>query len=643
MCGIAGIIDLEGSRPIDRAALKRMTDALAHRGPDGEGFFVEDGVGLGHRRLAIIDLAGGAQPIETASGGGVLVFNGEIYNYRELARALEQAGARFRTRSDSEVLAEGLEREGAEFVNRLRGMFAFAYWDRAARRLTLARDRFGEKPLYLALTPDGFLLFASEIGALRAAGLMAFDHDPQAVADYFLYGYVPEPKSIYRQARRLAPASVSTFGPRDQTAAQTYWRPAFDGGPPVSFEAAKEELLALLDDAVETQRVADVPLGAFLSGGVDSSAIVSAMALTGRDVTTCTIGFDDPRFDERAEARRTAARYRTRHVEEAASIEVAGLIDRIAGVYGEPFADPSAIPTYLVCRAARRHVTVALSGDGGDEIFAGYRRYRMFAAEEALRGLAPLALRRALFGSLGRLYPKLDWAPRPLRFKTTFQALGEDSAHAYARAVSTSLPDRAAAMLTNDFQASLGTYDAASVIAGAIDNDLDPVTRAQAIDIETWLPGRMLTKVDRASMAHGLEVRAPFLDHRLAEWALSLPARFRATPAEGKRVLKAAVAGRVDQDILHAAKRGFAPPVADWLKDPQGPVRRLSGSARWRESGVLDRTRVEKMVERHLSGAANYAQELWAVIMFDAFLIAEAGAPATSPAASRSAAPSRAR
>lgn len=639
MCGIAGIIDLEGTRPIDRAALKRMTDALAHRGPDGEGFFVEDGAGLGHRRLAIIDLAGGAQPITTASGRGVLIFNGEIYNYRELARALEQLGAVFRTRSDSEVLAEGLEREGAEFVNRLRGMFAFAYWNRTARRLTLARDRFGEKPLYLARTPDGFLLFASEIGALRAARLMAFDHDAQAVADYFLYGYVPESKSIYRQARRLPPASLSIFGPRDRAATTTYWKPAFDGDAPVSVEAAQAELLALLDDAVETQRVADVPLGAFLSGGVDSSAIVSAMALKGGDVTTCTIGFDDPRFDERAEARRTAARYKTRHVEETATIEVAGLIDRIAGVYGEPFADPSAIPTFLVCSAARRHVTVALSGDGGDEIFAGYRRYRMFAAEEALRGLAPLALRRALFGTLGRFYPKLDWAPQPLRFKTTFQALGEDSASAYARAVSTSLPDRAAAMLSQDFQASLGNYSAVGVIAGAIDNDLDPVTRAQAIDIETWLPGRMLTKVDRASMAHGLEVRAPFLDHRLAEWALALPSRLRSDGAEGKRILKAALADRVDHDILHAAKRGFAPPVSDWLRDPNGPVRRLSESARWRDSGVLDRTAVERMVGRHLSGAANYASELWAIIMFDAFLGVESGEPATSPAASRFAAP----
>lgn len=638
MCGIAGIIDLKGSRAIDRAALKRMTDAIAHRGPDGEGFFIEDGVGLGHRRLAIIDLAGGAQPMATASGGGVLVFNGEIYNFRELARALEQQGAAFRTRSDSEVLAEGLEREGARFIDGLRGMYAFAYWNREARTLTLARDRFGEKPLYFATTPDGFLLFASEIGALRAAGLMAFDHDPQAIADYFFYGYVPEPKSIYRQARRLPPASILTLGPRKSVSLTRYWRPAFDGGRTISLDEASRELLPLLDDAVEAQRVADVPLGAFLSGGVDSSAVVSAMALKGGAVTTCTIGFDDPRFDERGEARRTAARYETRHVEEMATIDVAGLIDRIAGVYGEPFADPSALPTYLVCGAARRHVTVALSGDGGDEIFAGYRRYRLFAAEEALRALAPLAFRRAVFGTLGRVYPKLDWAPQPLRFKTTFQALGEDSLAAYARGVSASLPDRLGAMLAPEFRAGLSGYDPVSALQEHADARLDPVSMGQAIDIGSWLPGRMLTKVDRASMANGLEVRAPFLDHRLAEWALALPSRLRATPSEGKRVLKAALAGRVDADILKARKRGFAPPVADWLKDPRGPIARLSASRAWRDSGILDRGGVERMIERHSAGAANHAQELWAVIMFDAFLSAEAGARTTSPAAERFAA-----
>lgn len=638
MCGIAGIIDLKGGREIDRAALRRMTDALAHRGPDGEGFFVEAGVGLGHRRLAIIDLAGGGQPMTSASGDSVLIFNGEIYNYRALARSLEQRGATFRTTSDSEVLLEGLERDGPAFIDRVRGMFAFAHWNRRTRRLILARDRFGEKPLYYGETPDGFLLFASEVGALGAARLMDLDHAPDAIADYFLYGYVPEPKSIYRQVRRLPPASLMTAGASGGASITRYWRPDFDGGRTIDFREASAELLALLDDAVDAQRVADAPLGAFLSGGVDSSAIVSAMAIKGGAVRTCTIGFDDPRFDERPEARRTAARYQTDHVEETATVEAAGLIDRIAAVYGEPFADASALPTYLVCGAARRHVKVALSGDGGDEVFGGYRRYRLFAAEEGFRRALPLAFRRSFFGTIGGVYPKLDWAPRPLRFKTTLQALGEDSLSAYARAVSAVLPDRAHAMLAGDFLGALQGYDPVSLIAGRAASGLDPVSTAQSIDLDTWLPGRMLTKVDRASMAHGLEVRAPFLDHRLAEWAFKLPADFRATPTDGKRLLKAALAGRVDKDILHARKRGFAPPVEGWLRDPSGPVRRLADSTRWRDSGVLDAGAVGRMVEKHAAGAANYAQELWSVIMFDAFLSAEAAARATSSAAARFAA-----
>lgn len=638
MCGIAGIIDLRGSREINRAALKRMTDALSHRGPDGEGFFVEDGVGFGHRRLAIIDLSGGAQPMKSASGGGVLTFNGEIYNYRELARGLSDKGVSLRTESDSEVLVEGLHREGSAYIGKTRGMFAFAYWNRATRTLTLARDRFGEKPLYYCETPEGFLMFASEICALRAAHLMNFDHAPDALADYFLYGYVPEPKSVYRQVRRLEPGSMLTTGPNRRASIHRYWRPEFDADRSMTFTAAQAELLDLLDDAVEGQRVADVPLGAFLSGGVDSAAIVSSMALKGGEVRTCTIGFDDATADERGAARRTATRYNTEHVEELATLQVANLIDRIAGVYGEPFADPSAIPTYLVCGAARRHVTVALSGDGADEIFGGYRRYRMFMGEDRWRRTMPAELRAATFGALGRAYPKLDWAPRPLRFKTTLQALGEDNVGAYARAVSASLPDRAAAMMSRDLRRALKDYDPVNAIAGHADDGLDALSQAQLIDLHSWLPGRMLTKVDRAAMAHGLEVRAPFLDHRLAEWALRLPPRFRASMSSGKRVLKAALSERIDREILRAPKRGFSPPVAAWLRDPAGPLRRLEDSSYWRDSGALDEAAVTAMVDRHAAGVSDYSQELWTVIMFDAFLRAESGVQGILPAAERYAA-----
>ncbi len=628
MCGIAGIFDLEGERLIDARALKRMTDALAHRGPDGEGFFEAPGIGLGHRRLAIIDIDGGAQPFTTGGGDSVLTYNGEIYNYRELRRHLSNSGVRLRTNSDTEALAEGLRLQGSGFIGALRGMFAFANWDQRARTLTLARDRLGEKPLYYAVTPGGFLIFASEIGAIAASGLMPLHHSTGALSDYFFYGYVPDPQSIYQGVFKLPPASTLTCARGKTPALSRYWRPEFEISQDTSFEHSASALLELIDDAVMAQTVADAPLGAFLSGGVDSSSIVASLAKTGGAPTTCTIGFDDAAFDERAEARKTAARYKTVHHEDVVTVDAAALIDRIAKIYGEPFADASALPTYEVSKAARRHVKVALSGDGSDEIFAGYRRYPLFVAEERLRRLAPPGIRRASFGALGALYPKLDWAPRPLRLKTTLQALGEDSAAAYARAVSVSLPDRLSAMLSGDFvKAALG-QDRLAPVRNAIDGrTLDPLSLAQAIDLETWLPGRMLTKLDRASMANGLEVRAPFLDHRLVEWALALTPSFRLGDGGGKRILKASQKARVDHDILYGAKKGFSPPLAAWLRKADGPVDRLHQSQAWKQSGCFEPKAVETMIARHRKGVSDYSQELWMLIMFDAFLRQETASP----------------
>lgn len=621
MCGIAGIVDLDGERAIDARALKRMTDALAHRGPDGEGYFEAPGVGFGHRRLAIIDIEGGAQPFRSADGDGAVTFNGEIYNYRDLTRSLAQEGARFRTRSDTEALIEGLQRRGADFVSDLRGMFAFAWWNGRTRTVTLVRDRFGEKPLYYAITPDNFLLFASEIGAIKASRLLALTHAPEALSDYFLYGYVPDPKSIYAGVFKLPPGSTLTCERGKAPRLSRYWRASFEVDHSTTFNAAKENLLALFDDAVSAQMIADAPLGAFLSGGVDSSSIVAAMARSGGTVATCTIGFDDARFDERAAARETSRRYATAHHEETVTLDAVRQIDRLASLYGEPFADPSALPAYEVSAAARRHVKVALSGDGGDEIFGGYRRYAFFAREEILRRAAPLSLRRATFGVAGAIYPKLDDWPRPLRFKTTLQSLGETSPAAYARAVSAALPDRLARILSDDFRRRTRGYDPVSAIRDAASGaSLDPLSLAQSIDLETWLPGRMLTKIDRASMAHGLEVRAPFLDHRLVEWALALPPQFRLGAGGGKRILKAAQETRVSSDILNRPKRGFSPPVAEWLRAAKGPLDRLRQSDAWKSSGCFSAPAAFGMMDAHQKGAGDYSQELWMLIMFDAFL-----------------------
>ena len=625
MCGIAGIFDLKGERAIDQSALRRMTDALQHRGPDGEGFYLAPGIGLGHRRLAIIDIEGGAQPFIAGDGKSALTYNGEIYNYRDLRASHIAKGVRLKTRSDTEALAEGLLRDNTGYLDQLRGMFAFAWWNAADRKLTLARDRFGEKPLYYAETPDGYLIFASEIGAIQASGMMPLNHSPEALHDYFFYGYVPDPKTIYQGVFKLAPGSTLIAERGAPIRVSRYWRARFEPDRSMTLKNARRALLEVFDDAVASELESEVPLGAFLSGGVDSSSIVASIAQSGHALTTCTIGFDDTASDERSYARATSTRYSTSHYEEVVSVDASSLIDQIASVYGEPFADASALPTYLVCAAARKHVTVALSGDGGDEIFGGYRRYGMFYNEERVRRLAPGILRKAAFGAAGALYPKLDWAPRPFRLKTTLQALSESSTAAYARAVSVSLPDRLGKMLSGDFAESLCRYDPLSPLLDAAGAErLDPLSLAQKIDIETWLPGRMLTKIDRASMAHGLEVRAPFLDHRLAEWAFKLPPHLKVGDGSGKLLLKAAQEKRIDLEILYRQKQGFSPPLAKWLREPSGPLTRLQDSRLWSDAGCFSPKEVGSMIDRHQRGVSDNSQELWMLIMFDAFLRHEA-------------------
>lgn len=623
MCGIAGIIDLHADREIDRGALRRMTDALAHRGPDGEGFFIEPGAGFGHRRLAIIDREGGAQPFETQSRRCILSFNGEIYNYRDLSRLLGERGVSMRTRSDTETLAEGWALEGGEFVHRLRGMFAFSFWEPDARRLTLVRDRLGEKPLYYAETADGFLLFASEIGALVASGLVETELSPEAVADYFQYGYAPDPKTIYRRIHKLPPAHMLIAERGSRARLERYWRPVFAEGNAPSFDDAAAMLRSRLDETVAAQLTADVPVGAFLSGGVDSAGVLSSMRETGGKLIACTVGFAEESHDERRRAALMAEKFGADHHIYAASLNAADLIDDVAAAYGEPFADTSALSTYVVSKLARQHVTVALSGDGGDELFAGYRRYPFALGEERLRALAPLALRKAIFGPAGALYPKLDWAPQPLRFKTTFQSLAHSSAQGYASAVAINLPARAKAMLSRDLRRTLGGYSPHTVIEDAMSdaNSDDPLSRLLHTDLMTWLPGRMLTKVDRASMAHSLEVRPPLLDHRFVEWAGGLPSRYKLHHGDRKRLLKAALAPRLGADYVNAPKQGFALPVDRWLRTETGnPFERLEASTAWRECGLIDEQAVRRLAKAHRAGAANAGQELWSVIMFDAFL-----------------------
>jgi len=624
MCGIAGIMDIQGDREVDRDALKRMTDALTHRGPDGEGFFHAPGVGLGHRRLAIIDIAGGVQPFHAASGNGVLSFNGEIYNYADLAKKLTGEGATLKTRSDTEALAELLDRKDVDALDHLNGMFAFAWWRQTDSRLILARDRLGERPLYYAVSEDGFLLFASELGALLASGMLAKRIRQDALADYFLHGYVPDPKSIYEGIHKLAPGHFISIRRGEQPVQKQWWDVRFQPDDSLTLTDAIDSLSDLLDKAVKAQMMSDVPLGAFLSGGVDSSSIVASMALQSSDpVRSCSIGFEEASHDESAFARLVAERYHTQHTEHVVPLAAHDLIDTIAATYGEPFADTSALPTYLVCQLARQQVTVALSGDGGDEVFAGYRRYPFFLAEENLKGVMPSAFRKPFFGAFAALYPKLDWAPQAFRLKTTLTALAESRAAGYTRALSAVLPERFSAMVDRDAAKQFDGYNPGMQIAerfNAADTD-DPILAAQYCDLKTWLPGRMLVKVDRAAMAHSLEVRPPMLDHRLVEWAARLPRQFKLDGTEGKHILKKASEPRLPEKILYRRKQGFGLPVAEWLRaEVNNPLDRLETSKNWAEQGFLDAGEVHRMISAHKKGRSDYSQELWSVLMFDAFL-----------------------
>jgi asparagine synthase (glutamine-hydrolysing) len=638
MCGITGIFDMLGARPIDPAILQRMNESQHHRGPDECGVHLEPGVGLGHRRLSIIDLATGQQPLFNEDRSVVITYNGEIYNYQELIPELQALGHRFRTRSDTEVVVHAWEAWGEDCVRRFRGMFAFALWDRRRETLFLARDRLGVKPLYYALRPDGLALFGSELKSLLAFGQVDRTLDPCAVEEYFALGYIPEPRTIYAAARKLPPAHTLCLR-RGQPAGEPrrYWDVRFTGTALMSDEDAKAELVQRLEESVRLRMISEVPLGAFLSGGVDSSAVVAMMArASSQAVNTCSIAFDDPAYDETRFAQQVAERYETRHFVDRVQTDDFDLIDTLAACYDEPFADSSAIPTYRVCQLARRHVTVALSGDGGDESFGGYRRYLYHLGEERMRALMPLGLRAPLFGTLGRLYPKADRAPRFLRAKSTFQALARTSVEAYFHSMSLFRDDMREALFSADLKRRLGGYKASEVFhlhAANADTD-DPLALIQYLDLQTYLVGDINTKVDRASMAHGLETREPLMDHPLVEWLATLPSRLKVRGAEGKWLLKSAMEPHLPHEVMYRPKMGFAVPVARWFRGPlRARVRTALLEGELGRTGFFERSYLEHLLDAHQSGRREYSGPLWALLMFEAFLRRGGHPPAASTSA----------
>ena len=625
MCGIAGLFDPRGKRDFDRDLVQRMNDVQLHRGPDEGGFHFEPGVALAHRRLSIIDLSTGQQPLFNEDGSVAVVFNGEIYNYQELVPELERCGHTFHTRSDTEVIVHAWEQWGEACVQRFRGMFAFALWDRNRETLFLARDRLGVKPLFYAWLPDGTLVFGSELKVLMQHSDLDRRIDPLAVEEYFALGYIAEPRTIFAGACKLGAAETLCVRRGEPAPApRSYWDVRFTLDNDLSLADASAELVERLRESVRLRMIAEVPLGAFLSGGVDSSAVVATMAgLSDEPVNTCSIGFDDPAFNESAFAQIVADRYRTNHFVETVQSDDFDLIDTLAALYDEPYADSSAIPTWRVCQLARKKVTVALSGDGGDESFGGYRRYRLHMMEERFRTSLPLGVRRPVFGVLGRLYPKADWAPRMFRAKTTFQALARDSVQAYFHSVSIMSDDMRQRMFSAGFRNRLAGYRAVEVFRrhGANAGTDDPLALVQYLDLKTYLVGDINTKVDRASMAHSLEVREPLMDHPLVEWLATLPSSLKVKGQEGKYLFKKALEPALPDEVLYRPKKGFAVPLARWFRGPlRERVREAMLGDTLAATGIFNRDYLRHLVDAHQSGARDYSAPLWTILMFEAFL-----------------------
>lgn len=622
MCGIAGIFHIETAKPVDPERVKRMTDAIAHRGPDGAGVWTAPGVGLGHRRLSIIDLEGGAQPMHSDDGALSLTFNGEIYTFRELRKELEAAGYSFATQSDSEVILHGWRHWGPACVSHFHGMFVFAIHDARTKQLFLARDRLGVKPLFYAAIPDGSILFGSELKALTAHPALRREIDLSAIDDYLAFGYVPDHACIVRGVKKLAAGHYLLLQLGQPVPSPTqYWDLDFSKRVRGSQGELSEELLRLMRQGVTSRMVADVPLGAFLSGGVDSSSVVALMAEASRQpIKTCSIGFDVGALDESEYAETIARRFATDHRSRKVAADDFGLIDKLAHHFDEPFADASALPTYRVCELAREQVTVALSGDGADEALAGYRRHVFHHKEEQLRGLLPQNVRGPLFGALGKFYPKADWAPRPLRAKTTLLSLAQTGPEGYTDAVCVTNQYLRHDLYSHKMHGALGGYRAEThmekLMGGApAQSGLD---QAQYADMKLWLPGDILTKVDRTSMAVGLEAREPLLDHRLLEFAASLPERMRVRGGQGKWLMKKTMEGHLPHDILYRPKMGFVTPIDQWFRGPlAAEARALSTSRTFSKMDLFDNKVVAKAAEDHIAGRVNNGRLLWQLVMLE--------------------------
>lgn len=609
MCGIVGAFNFRSGRPVEQALVHQMNEQIVHRGPDDEGLHTDAELGIGMRRLSIIDLDSGRQPVFNEDESIAVVFNGEIYNFQEIRRELEEKGHQFRTRSDTEVIVHLYEELGEEFPTRLNGMFAIALWDSRKRKLVLVRDRLGVKPLYYAWTRDG-IVFGSELKCVLQADGVERDVDHQALYHYFTLGYIPHPFTIYRQVRHLPPAT-RLVASRDGTAENRYWTLRQKIDTSLDRREAGERLRALLVDAVRIRMISDVPLGAFLSGGLDSSIAVALMAQqSSTPVKTFHIDFEDKNFSERDFARSVSKRYKTEHHEFVVQPSAVQVLDDLVRHFDEPFADSSAIPTYYVSKLTREHVTVALAGDGGDESFGGYTRYQRILARYNLP--APV---RAVAGYIGAAAQRC--LPRASPGKRYLGSLGMDNGRFFSVGTSES---QSRDLFAGDFLRTLNgtsTYEMMREHLEAADMS-DPLAPFAFLDLHRYLPDDILTKVDRMSMAHSLEVRAPFLDYRVVEFAAGMPAAWKIGDAGTKLILKDVFATDLPDEVLQPRKRGFSIPLADWLRGDLLPelddaIQDANASA----SGILNMREIQAMRNEHVSGARNWASELWRFLFFE--------------------------
>ena len=617
MCGIAGLAHFDG-RPVDQGLLRQMCQTLAHRGPDDEGWMTwpAEGAGmngrvtagLGNRRLSVIDVEGGHQPIANEAGDIWTVLNGEIYNFAELRCTLEQRGHRFATRSDTEVVTHAYEEFGDACVEQLDGMFALAIWDGPRERLFLARDRFGKKPLcYRAAGPD--FAFASELQALRSVPGAGGEIDLEALGDYLAYMAIPAPRTIYRDVRKLPPAHV-LVADRQGVRIHRYWSLAYGPKLQIGEDAAIERARELLASAVRKRLVSEVPLGAFLSGGVDSSVVVAMMArVSGRPVKTFSIGFDDPRYNELPDARRVAEAFNCEHHEFIVSPDIREMLPAMARHFGEPFADSSAVPSWYLAQLTRGHVTVALNGDGGDELFAGYGRH--LGNDLAERWSRVSGSLRQPFERLARARAFAEFGgSRAARFATAAAMSRAERYRAWAGVFSADLIRELSDSVPPDGSCVPREFAAAE--------DLDAVDAMLAVDTRWYLPTDLLPKVDITSMAHSLEVRSPLLDRDLAEFVAVLPSSLKLHRLTAKYLLKKAAASMLPPAHLRRPKRGFAVPIARWLRhdlrDFASDHLRPSGLA---AAGLLRQPAIDRLLDAHLSGTADYAHHLWVLLMLE--------------------------